>query len=280
MPTLNKKLRRFIVRGPLHRPLLECSAQAQKICYTRTCARSHPPKVFCIGNFKTGTMSLDGLLGQQLTGAHEPHAYLFTKMWLKYKNGQLSNQEWQDFLIRRCNALSLDYEASGFLTTEAALLAELFPNSKFILTIREPESWLRSMLRHVEKNRQRLGYHYWEPVLQHYFAGHDFPVEETSLEARKLFPLRSMLNYWKHSNESAIRSIPADQLLILDTQKLSESLGQLESFMGWESSTLNPQKSHLHQSPTIQDPTDKISQSYLSTITANYQQAFELWFKD
>jgi len=200
-------------------------------------------------------------------------------MWLKYKNGQLSNQEWQDFLIRRCNALSLDYEASGFLTTEAALLAELFPNSKFILTIREPESWLRSMLRHVEKNRQRLGYHYWEPVLQHYFAGHDFPVEETSLEARKLFPLRSMLNYWKSSNESAIQSIPADQLLILNTKKLSESLEQLESFIGWESGTLNPKKSHLHQSPTIQDPTDKISQSYLVTLTANYQQAFEMWFK-
>jgi hypothetical protein len=225
-------------------------------------------------------MSLDGLLGQKLTGAHEPHAYLFTRSWLKYMAGQLSLQDWKAFLVRRSNALALEFEASGFLTTEADQLAELFPNSKFILTIREPESWLRSMLRHVEKNRQRLGYHYWEPVLQHYFAGHDFPVEEASLEAQKLFPLRSMLDYWKSSNESAIRSIPTDQLLILDTKKLSESLGQLEGFMDWQPGSLNPQKSHLHQSTIIKDPTDEISQSYLSTLTADYQQTFERWFKD
>lgn len=215
-------------------------------------------------------MSLDGLLGQKLTGAHEPHAYLFTKMWLKYKNGQLSFQEWQDFLIRRSNALSLDYEASGFLTTEVALLAELFPNSKFILTIREPESWLRSMLRHVEKNRAYLGYHYWEPVLQHYFKGNDFSPEEAELQARKLFPLRSMLNYWKSSNATAIQNIPKDRLLILDTKKLSKSLGQLESFMGWDADSLSSQRAHLHHSKATSDPLACVDPQYLQCLCSDY----------
>lgn len=183
-------------------------------------------------------------------------------------------------MARRSAALNLDFEASGFLTTEAERLNRLFPKSKFILTIRPTESWLHSMLRHIQKNRQNLGYHYWEPVLEHYFTGHQFPREEATLEAKKLFPLRAILEYWRQSNESVIRSIPKDKLLILHTKKLSKSLGQLEHFMGWKPHTLNPQQSHLHQSPSTKGPIYKINEQYLSTLTSDYDAIYEQWLKD
>lgn len=267
MPPLYKTIRNKVVSGCLYLPSLECCAQLQHIHYRfaglRTPETRHNPSAFCIGNFKSGTMSVANLLGHQARDKHEPHAYLFSKMWLKKESGQLSQQEWTEFLIRRSNALSLDYESSGFLTTEAALLADLFPESKFILTIREPISWMRSILNHILKNRRELGYHYWEPVLQKYFGSASFPQEETPLKALNLYPIDGMLSYWRRSNQSVIDLIPAEQLLITSTSHLSESIVQIENFLGLPAESLDRKKSHHHKSAKNDDHLSQIPRDYL-----------------
>lgn len=182
MTELKNKLKRRLVASALHHPALELVAAKQRIQYAQvdipTVESLHQPKVICLGNFKTGTVSITGLLGQQLNGTHEPHAYLYCKAWLKFQRGLISETEWEDFLIRRNQTLLIDFEASGFLTIEAARLAKLFPETKFILTVREPESWVRSILRHILKNRKKLGYHYWDPAFKFYFSGRNFPPKE------------------------------------------------------------------------------------------------------
>ncbi|MAV39268.1 MAG: hypothetical protein CML12_01630 [Puniceicoccaceae bacterium] len=266
--------------------------------------------MLCLGNFKTGTLSLHGLLGQQFRGEHEPNAYLFSRTWLKHTEGYITDEEWINFMIHRNNALKLDYECSGFLTTEASRLAKLFPQTKFVLTIRDPKSWCRSMLRHILKNRHKLGFHYWEPVLQHLFNKQTemskqvadntvqavgpyfmtnkatamtppihplFPDEESSLEEQKLYPLKGLLNYWKTSNRLAIKTIPPERLLILETKKLSESIEQLESFMGLLPGVLNANKSHLHASADLTDPLALISKNYLNEMIDPYQSVLNSW---
>lgn len=295
MPEFIQQLRRSIVRGPLHRPSLITAASYQWWSYQlQTTDIIHQPKVLCIGNFKTGTVSLDGLLGQQLKGAHEPHAYLFARTWFKYAKGRISQDKWKEFLVRRSNALTLDFEASGFLTTEAPLLAELFPNAKFVLTIRDPESWCRSMLRHIIKNRTKLGYHYWEPVLRHWFtdqpeatsdkaeaywphAQHEFPTEESSLKNQDLYPLKGLLDYWQQSNVQAIETIPEERLLILDTKKLSESIEQLAMFLNLEVQRLRAAKSHLHASLSSSDPLAALDSGLLKHVCEPYQRQFKAW---
>jgi len=273
-------IKRFLVRSPLHRPCLEASVVFQLLNYKRHARKGQkdlPSPVYCLGNFKTGTVSLSGLLAQRLNGRHEPHVYLYSKVWLQRKRGKFSNNAWKQFLITRARTLNLEFEASGFLTIEAELLMQCFPQSKYILTIRDPLSWIRSMLRHIVKNRQKLHYDYCAPIWDYYFPRNHFQAEEASLRAKNLYPIQSMLDYWKSSNQGAIEAIPSSQLLILDTKELSTSVGLLESFMGWPQNSLDRSRSHLHRNKQQMDPLETISQDWLEAQCAPYQTLFNNW---
>ncbi|MGZ0656207.1 sulfotransferase [Coraliomargarita sp. W4R53] len=275
---LHQQIQKLIATGRLHRPALEISSRLQELQYVRhkkvKNSIQHKPIVCCVGNFKTGTVTIKRLLDQKLTGQHEPNAYLFTKKWRQFKLQKLSIKDWEDFLIQRTNSLHLDYESSGFLTTEAPTLARIYPNLKFILTIREPESWLRSIINHILNNRARLGYHYWEPILQIYFGKSEFSQEENLLKERSLYPLKAMLDYWKSSNQEVIDRVPASRLLIIETAKLSSSVERLEHFMGWEAGCLNRKTLQFHKSKAQSNLLDDIDRDYIESILKPYKASY------
>lgn len=283
MSRLIQSLRRVATEGPLGGPSLEMYAAYRRVVYAATGVRTadtrHQPTVLCIGNFKTGTLSLASLLSGQLKGCHEPDTYLFYKMWLAQAEGRLSPEAWEQFLIRRSNTLALDFESSGFLITEASILPRVFPETRFILTLREPKDWLCSLLRQIDANRAGLKDHYWERVLERWF-GFDSNSEGNTLYPFDLaFLVPRMLQFWKTSNEAAIRSLPADRSLILETKKLSNSLDLLESFMGWKPGALIRSRSYLHrtQSPQAFKGLDKI-EDYAPFD--EFQEVYDTWIKN
>jgi hypothetical protein len=108
---------------------------------------SKHPKVICIGWHKTGTSTLgDALLdlGYTVTGAREDLAYslldddIGPSLEVAKNFGALQDVPW------------------------AALYKELdkaFPNSKFILTVREEQAWLNSAKKHFKNGNYKL--HQW-----------------------------------------------------------------------------------------------------------------------
>lgn len=242
MNRVYKTLRNHLARSPLHRPTLEATASLQLWQY-RKARELHTPQILALGMFKTGTLSIAKMFSQHMHDLHEPHAYLFSKKWLQKETGQITDREWESFLIQRYNFLRRPIEASGFLITEARLLSELYPKTKFILTIREPTAWVESLLNHILRNRKLVKFHYWEPVFKHYFGSQDFPPEESALAEQGLFPIVSMLEFWKQKNEAAINAIPGDRLLILDTDQLSQSVPQIETFLNLPNGSVSTERS-------------------------------------
>ena len=108
---------------------------------------SKHPKVICIGWHKTGTSSLgDALLdlGYNVTGAREDLAYSLL-----------------DGDIEPSLEVAKKFEALQDVPW-AALYKELdkaFPNSKFILTVREEQDWLNSAKKHFKNKNYKL--HQW-----------------------------------------------------------------------------------------------------------------------
>ncbi|MEO0899686.1 MAG: sulfotransferase family protein [Bacteroidota bacterium] len=105
------------------------------------------PKIICIGFEKTGTTSLEQaltILGYRVRGNYPrallPAATANKKKLLKILEGYdaMSDKPW--FMIYR----ELD---------------QLFPGSTFILTVREEESWYRSVSRHL--GSLRTAHHEW-----------------------------------------------------------------------------------------------------------------------
>jgi len=108
--------------------------------------KKNSPKVFCIGFWKTGTTSL----------------FQAFKI-LGYRSGRLvkhlkkKNESWSE-LIKRCNYDAFTDDPMSFIYKE---LDDAFPNSKFILTFREKESFARSYMNyfkgtHLEKTKDEM----------------------------------------------------------------------------------------------------------------------------
>jgi len=251
MPAITPPLRSLLARSRFHRPALAAKSAVRRFRYARIgngrSSSFHEPTVFCIGAFKTGTVSLASLLGQRLDGAHEPDAHLFAREWLRRAHDEIGPEAWSDFLARRANTLKLDFEASGFLTLEAPLLARLFPSSKFILTVRDPHPWLASLLGHILQNRERLRHHYWEPVFAIWFGKTNFAAEDRELRERNLFPLKGLLEHWLLANRTALDSIPQERLLVIPTHRMSDSTEQIARFLDLPSGAFAAGTPHLNR---------------------------------
>ena len=103
-------------------------------------------------------------------------------------------------------------------------------------------------------------------VFEVYFGSKTFPKEEASLKEQRLYPLKGMLKYWVESNTHALDSIPTERLLVLRTEELSDSLGELEKFIGLEEKSLDVSLSHAHCSKDSFDPLCDIDFNYLNEI--------------
>lgn len=105
------------------------------------------PKVFCIGFQKTGTTSLYGAL---TTLGYRTAAVV---------GRDLSASQLQDRGAALCIETMADYDAAQDMPWPLFFrqLDAAFPGSKFILTVREPESWYRSIDAHFGAEPTAMG---------------------------------------------------------------------------------------------------------------------------
>jgi hypothetical protein len=98
-------------------------------------------KVFCIGQNKTGTTSLEKLLSLfGFTIGNQPVAEVLSLDWLIERN--------VDRIIRYCCTADAFQDAPFSFPGLYKELDMAFPNSKFILTVRNsPEEWFKSLVR-------------------------------------------------------------------------------------------------------------------------------------
>lgn len=96
-------------------------------------------KIFCIGFNKTGTTSLEKLLKLfGFTLGNQAAAEVLLEDWTKYKNA--------DRLIRYCHSADAFQDVPFMFPELYKELDRAFPNSKFILTVRDSaDQWLRSL---------------------------------------------------------------------------------------------------------------------------------------
>jgi len=213
--------------------------------YSWKIRHSNSPKVFGIGNNKTGTSSLETAmrdLGYKV--GNQRQAELLHKEWAK-----------RNFkpIIEYCKTAEFfqDFPFSKPYTFIA--LDQAFPKSKFILTIRDnPEQWYDSLVKFhaklwsnnqippTEEDLRNAKYVYegWAWELNTYLAitPKSKPYEKNSLIQSYIDYNNSVINYFKHRSED---------LLVLNVskkgayKKLCEFLGEpikREEFP-WENKT-------------------------------------------
>lgn len=147
-------IRRFVVRSPLHRTALELRASWISGNWMKENAGILDNRtIYCISPYKTGTTFMASCFEPTIS-KHEP---------LHHVSLRKLNQDFEKFFVRRLNSLNLKLECSGFLSAYVDNLAqtEIAKDLTYICVLRNPSSWVTSVVNHYQKVKANGHYYLW-----------------------------------------------------------------------------------------------------------------------
>jgi hypothetical protein len=170
--------------------------------------------------------------------AHELDASSFLPRVVGYLCGRVPETEIIVQLTKRIDSSRLDMDSASFLGHFTDFLAYHYPDGRFVVTIRDCFSWLRSIITHLATRRtvSRAWLEYQDVRFGR--LGVAFRPEETLLEKAGLYPVAGFLSYWARMNAQLLDSTPKDRTLILKTEDLNRSVGVLAGFCGVSAATI------------------------------------------
>jgi hypothetical protein len=232
------------VRAPLRRALVRRRFQA-----------------FCVGLSRTGTHSLAHMCEANYRSGHEVNAGLLDAICGRL-DASLDDRAVERILQRRDGRLLLEMDSANPLVFVIEDLVRLFPEARFILTIRHVLPWLESR---VDNHR------YWGPTRTQWLptwearygraAGH--PPEEQVLAEHGLFTLDGYLAGWTAHYRRVLAGVPSDRRLVVRTHEIARSLVEIANFLGIEASTLDAGRTHEGRSHVRYRMLERIDPGYL-----------------
>jgi len=121
------------------------------------------------------------------------------------------------------------------------LIPEVFPESKFIITIRDCMSWLDSIIDQHINHRQGGQVRRLEDLFYGSRIGHQFDI----LAERRVYPLENYLDYWVNHHNRVLREAVLSRAIFVRTKKITERARALLEFAGADPAEC-PEDDHLH----------------------------------
>lgn len=218
------------------------------------------PRAFCVGQAKSGTASLYGLVAGRYAAAHEPEREQLLDTILRESEGSMSPAEVASFLRARQDRLELDFDIAWANQFVVEHLVDVFPSARFIALFRDPPSWLGSMVGHLLSREippdVRAFLDWWFKPEEHPFGEGDEGLVE-----RGLYSTRAFLSVWRRHVRRCVEAIPVERLLIVRTHELHSSHGVIADFLGIPWGALDQDRGHLNRGTweasldTVLDPT-------------------------
>jgi hypothetical protein len=218
-------------------------------------------KVYGVGTAKSGTHSIAALFETNYRARHEADHEELIDVILRKQSGAAPRRQVLSELAERERCLSLDADVSQLNMFIVHELLALSPRARFILTIRDCFSWLRSFLDHqlrfsVDPAWLRLRHLRFGP--QRFAYSH----HERVLEQHGLYAVHSYFRYWRRHNDEILGAVPADRLLVVRTSEISRRVGEIARFIGVPVTALDAGKAHSFRSPA--------RPSVLAQVDANF----------
>jgi hypothetical protein len=225
----------------------------------------HMVKAFCVGQAKSGTASLFGLLSTHHRAAHEPERESQLELILRESRGEVSDDHLRDYLLDRDRHLNIEYDIAWENQFISDHLLSTFPEAKFIVLVRDPYSWLRSIVGHLisrEIPGDVLVFLDW------WFKPDEHPhsKEDKILEARGLYSLQAFLNAWNQHINICTQRIPSEKRLVLRTHEINRSLRKLAEFLEIPIASLDTHMIHMNRSTWSGKLDSLVEEEYLNEI--------------
>jgi len=224
--------------------------QSQDYLRFITLNRARRFKAYVVGLVKTGTVSLAGIFGNYWAD-HEFNQWDTHQMIHKYEHNLISFAEYRDFVMKR-DAMSgyLELDSAHFNRHYLDIIADAYPEAKFIFLIRDCFSWVNSFVNY-----------FTEPDKEAIQAGPEwnglpFDLRKGDIEAkRKLIEnfdqyIDAPLSFWARENLKMLdkcRRLPNDRFLIIRTNEINDKIEKMAGLVGVDPNTLIRERSHLNK---------------------------------
>lgn len=196
-------------------------------------------RIFCIGLPRSGTHSMAKILKDNfdLKGEHEPQASVV----LDFITSKRSDKQTEEFIKSRDKILRYDFEASYYQILFIEYLVKIFPNSYYILTVRDPLDWVKS----IKNNILKKGYvdnNIWGKFIYEVFGNLNHDYDKT--KKKNYVVAEEQLDYYQKHIDLALAHIPKNRLLILDTYEINNKMDTISKFIGVDNIN-KTEKSHV-----------------------------------
>lgn len=216
-------------------------------------------QAYCVGAAKTGTTTVGEMFSFAYRSVHEAEAQRTNHLVIQHLEGQIGETELEAILRERDRRLHLEIESAHPLGYLAGTLARIFPDSRFIVTIREPLSWLRS----------RLNYHYkakppeWEEYRDYFWVHRqkEYAPEEAPLQRFGLCSLDIYLGQYADHYARVFASVPEARRITVRTSEINPRAAELARFVGADPSRVRP--SHSKRSDNQIDPLSEMDEAFV-----------------
>lgn len=220
--------------------------------------------LFCIGTAKSGTTSLHSMFKGYLRSNHEADSHEVIDIILKIEAGKISEKELQKYIEDRDKRLRLEIDSSQLNYFLLDQLVEMYPDAKFILTIRNPFAWVDSFINHqLGRNASEK----WKRFRDFRFRPDHFehPPEEDALAERGLYTLDGYFSYWSRHNIDVLEKVPASRLMVVRTTEITEKAREIAGFAGVSHGRVNKKRSHSNKATDKYNVLAQIDREYLTS---------------
>ena len=221
----NAPLTRKFLNSPIYRPYLWTRYTIDRLSLPLLSSLNHLRTrqfhCYVVGTMKSGTTSLGRILKPYYNTAHEAlprQSCITTALFLQ---GKVNKEKFEKYIRVRDKFLNLELESSWFLVDWIDILVAAFPNAKFILPIRDPYSWLGSMVNQEFATNADVRKSYWKILFNEYFKDDDAEDEDLPLLEKGLHYVSAYLKHWYYHHTKIIEIVPSERLLLIKTSELN-----------------------------------------------------------
>lgn len=220
--------------------------------------------LYGVGTPKSGTHSIAAMFNGTLRAAHEPERRLLNDLAIRMAQGKTGPDEAAKILRRRDRRLWLEVDSSAANVHVLEILVKEFPESRYVMTLRDVYSWLDSAMNHrIARKGPR-----WVLYDDFFAPPRVYPREERVLEEHGLAPLDFYLSRWVDRNTKILETVPAERLLVVRTHEISRDAERIASFAGLKPGEVDKGKSHAYRAAEKHDLLRKLDRGYLEERVA------------
>lgn len=193
---------------------------------------------------------------------------------LAHYTGAIDTPTLHDQLKQRDNAFQLELEASHYLHHITTDLVDIFGEACFILTVRDPLSWIASEVnQNVITKDPRFAI--WQKLeafrYERYGAG--WKVQETGLKALpNVWPIEAYFKYWAEHILTVLEQIPTDRLLITPMWEIGQMGDRIADILGphFPANSLDISRAHGGRGRKLVDLYSIVDRDFVQETSRKY----------